>query len=256
MRGVSREDERGTSYGAAARRVALHFSKPRPVEADAGPQAQPRLGFLDDISTGDAMSYVDDHLLPGEQVEHRGHLHRIIYVVAGLLAFLGFAGGVFAFTQGLGPLAAILIVVASLPLLAVHITYTSSEFAVTDKRVIIKVGWIRRRTLETMLNKVENIGVDQTVYGRLLDFGTITVTGTGGTKEAFADIAEPLEFRRQVQAHVSAVEEARAAAALGPAGVLGAPRDERDCPYCAERILTRARVCKHCGRDVEPLPAT
>jgi uncharacterized membrane protein YdbT with pleckstrin-like domain len=201
------------------------------------------------------MSYVDDHLLPGERVEHRGHLHKIIYLVPGLIAFLGLAAGTFAFSQGLGVLAAILIVVAALPLLAVHVTYTSSEFAVTDKRVIIKVGWIRRRTLETMLGKVENIGVDQTVYGRLLDFGTITVTGTGGTKEAFADIANPLEFRRQVQAHVSAAEEARAAAAFGSVAASGAPREERDCPYCAERILVRAKVCKHCGRDVAPLPA-
>ena len=30
-------------------------------------------------------------------------------------------------------------------------------------------------------------------------------------------------------------------------------REERECPYCAERILKKARVCKHCGRDVEPL---
>jgi uncharacterized membrane protein YdbT with pleckstrin-like domain len=202
------------------------------------------------------MSYVDDHLLPGERVEHRAHLHKIIYLIPALIALVAFAGGVFAFTQGLGVIGAIIIVLGSLPLLGVHITYTSSEFAVTDKRVIIKVGWIRRRTLETMLGKVENIGVDQTVYGRLLDFGTITVTGTGGTKEAFAEIAAPLEFRRQVQAHVGAAEEARAAVAFGGAAAVGAPREERDCPYCAERILVRAKVCKHCGRDVAPLPAT
>ena len=30
-------------------------------------------------------------------------------------------------------------------------------------------------------------------------------------------------------------------------------RDERECPHCAELILKKARVCKHCGRDVEPL---
>ncbi len=30
-------------------------------------------------------------------------------------------------------------------------------------------------------------------------------------------------------------------------------RNYRACPYCAERILKKARVCKHCGRDVEPI---
>jgi len=104
-----------------------------------------------------------------------------------------------------------------------------------------------------MLGKVEGIGVDQTLFGRLLDYGTITVTGTGGTKEPFTNIAAPLEFRRQVQGQISAGGEERV-------GVLTAasltPRDERDCPYCAERILSRAKVCKHCGREVEPLPAS
>lgn len=201
------------------------------------------------------MAYVDDHLLPGETVEHRAHLHKIIYLIPGLIATVAVLGGIFAFTQDLGILGAILIVLGCLPLLWVHVTYTSSEFAVTDKRVIIKVGWIRRRTLEMMLAEVENIGVEQTVAGRVLDVGTITVTGTGGTKEAFAEIAAPLEFRRQVQAQVSAAEDARAAAAFGPPAAIGAPREERDCPYCAERILARAKVCKHCGRDVAPLPA-
>src|SRR6185369_4260690 len=93
----------------------------------------------------------------------------------------------------------------------------SSEFAVTDKRVIIKVGWIRRRTLETMLAKVEGVGVDQTLTGRMLGFGTITVTGTGGTKEEFDRIADPLEFRRQVQSAISAVDQARGPVVL-PAG--------------------------------------
>jgi uncharacterized membrane protein YdbT with pleckstrin-like domain len=204
------------------------------------------------------MAYVDNHLLPGERVEHRAHLHKIIYTLPLLIALIAAVGAALAFAGDLLILAGVLVILGLVPLLWVHITYTSSEFAVTDKRVIIKVGWIQRRTLETMLGKVENIGVDQTVVGRLLDYGTITVTGTGGTKEAFADIARPLEFRRQVQAHVSAAEEARAAAAFGSAGAgfIGSPREERDCPYCAERILARAKVCKHCGRDVAPLPAS
>jgi len=127
---------------------------------------------------------------------------------------------------------------------------SSSEFAVTDKRVIIKVGWIRRRTLETMLAKVEGVGVDQTLTGRMLGFGTITVTGTGGTKEEFDRIADPLEFRRQVQSAISAVDQARGPVVL-PAGA-DAPidRQERECPFCAERILVKAKVCRFCGRDV------
>ena len=83
---------------------------------------------------------------------------------------------------------------------AVWIRYVSSEFAVTDKRVIIKIGLLHRRTLEMLLIKVEAISVDQSIAGRIFGYGTIVVVGTGGTREAFENIASPLEFRRAVQA--------------------------------------------------------
>lgn len=202
------------------------------------------------------MSYVQEHLLPGERITYRAHLHKIIWVLPALLSLLLMVGAGFALNADIPWLAAGLVLVAVLPVLWAWIDYTSSEFAVTDKRVVIKVGWIRRRTLETMLGKVEGISVDQTIAGRVLGFGTITVTGTGGTREPFANIAKPLEFRRQVQAQVSASEDLMRTALPMNGQFTGSAREERDCPWCAERILNRARVCKHCGRDVEPLVTT
>ena len=199
------------------------------------------------------MGYVEDQLLAGEQVQYRTHLHKLIYLLPGLFAALMTAGAVWAFSAGTSWAGLLAIGVGFIPLLVTHIKYTSSEFAVTDKRVIIKVGWIRRRTLETMLGKVEGIGVEQGIMGRLLGFGTITVTGTGGTKEPFPNIARPLEFRRQVQSQVSATESARGVLSMQENVPPRGHREERDCPYCAERILVRARLCKHCGREVEPL---
>jgi len=79
------------------------------------------------------------------------------------------------------------------------IDYTTSEFGVTDKRVIIKIGLIRRRTLELLLRHVEAILVDQSVMGRMLNYGSVTLTGTGGVRETFDNISNPLEFRRRVQ---------------------------------------------------------
>ena len=77
----------------------------------------------------------------------------------------------------------------------------SSEFAITNKRVIIKIGLISRHTLEMNLSKVESINVDQSITGRILGYGSITVIGTGGTTELFHNIANPMEFRRQFQSH-------------------------------------------------------
>ncbi|HOV31998.1 MAG TPA: PH domain-containing protein [Candidatus Hydrogenedens sp.] len=79
------------------------------------------------------------------------------------------------------------------------IEFTTSEFAITNKRVIIKEGLISRRTLEMNLNKIESVNVIQSVLGRLLNYGTIVIVGTGGTKEPFSCICDPLTFRKKFQ---------------------------------------------------------
>jgi uncharacterized membrane protein YdbT with pleckstrin-like domain len=83
--------------------------------------------------------------------------------------------------------------------LAAFIRRRSCEFAVTTKRVIIKVGLVSRRSVEILLAKVEAITVDQTLLGRIFGYGSITIIGTGGTREPFHLISDPLEFRRQAQ---------------------------------------------------------
>lgn len=117
------------------------------------------------------MSYVEDNLMTGEQVRHRTHLHWTVFVSLKAL-----------FTLFILPLVA----------------RATSEFAVTNRRVIIKVGLVSRRTVELNLEKVESIGVEQTVPGRILGYGTIVVVGTGGTKEPFRGISDPMGFRRAV----------------------------------------------------------
>jgi uncharacterized membrane protein YdbT with pleckstrin-like domain len=89
------------------------------------------------------------------------------------------------------------------------IARATSEFAITNKRVLIKTGWIRRYSLETLLTKVESFRVDQSVLGRMLDHGTIIISGTGGSKEPFHKIAQPMMFRRRVQDQISASEQLR-----------------------------------------------
>ncbi len=142
------------------------------------------------------MGYVTRNLLPEERVVYWARLHRIIYLLPGaiLLAALG------ALLAGGGRFAAAALGSIGLVLLArPWFRSIGCEFAVTDKRVLIKVGLIRRHSLELLLPKVEGIGVDQSILGRILGYGTITVSGTGGTRESFELIANPLEFRRQVQ---------------------------------------------------------
>lgn len=202
------------------------------------------------------MSYLDDHLLTGERIVYRARLHWIIFGASIAFVLLGIALAILlqATQHDYWYLGLALVGIGLLLGIAPAIRYLSSEFAVTDKRVLAKHGFIERESIETLLSKVEAIGVDQGIVGRLLGYGSITITGTGGTEESFPRISRPLEFRRQIQSQVVALEERR-----GPqptpveTAEPDAPRIERECPYCAERILARARVCKHCGRDVVPV---
>jgi uncharacterized membrane protein YdbT with pleckstrin-like domain len=201
------------------------------------------------------LSYLDDHLLAGERIVYRARLHWTIFLTSIIVVLLGVGLGILlqvvepAYSYAGAALAGVGLLLAIGP----AIQYLSSEFAVTDKRVLGKVGFIERESDETLLSKIEAIAVDQGVIGRILGFGTVTITGTGGTREAFPRISEPLEFRRQIQSQIISLEERKGSQPVAAASA--EPREsrvERDCPYCAERILARARVCKHCGRDLVP----
>lgn len=144
------------------------------------------------------MSYVEQSLLPNERVVHRTTLSRIVFVgpaVVGAIGILIMLAG-----RKAVPIGIVLLLVGAAAALPRYISFATSEFAITDKRVIIKVGLLRRQTLELQLSKLEAIAVDQGLLGRILGYGNIVVTGTGGTKEPFKTISGPLEFRRAAQA--------------------------------------------------------
>jgi uncharacterized membrane protein YdbT with pleckstrin-like domain len=73
----------------------------------------------------------------------------------------------------------------------------STEIAITNKRIIAKFGFISRRTVEINLDKVEALRVEQSVWGRFFNYGTVLISGTGSTVDPIANIADPLVFRRK-----------------------------------------------------------
>jgi uncharacterized membrane protein YdbT with pleckstrin-like domain len=151
------------------------------------------------------MGYIDKNLMAGEHVVYRTSLHWIIFkwpIIFILIAIACFFGknalpvGI-GFSVGIAFLTAA--VIASI---SPFITYKTSEFGVTNKRVMIKVGFIKRDSLETLLNKIEGIHVNQGILERILNYGTIAVVGTGGTSNAFHKINAPLQFRKKVQEQI------------------------------------------------------
>jgi uncharacterized membrane protein YdbT with pleckstrin-like domain len=146
------------------------------------------------------MSYVERSLIPGEQVVYRASLYGLPYLWLLVPAVVAFPAAVFHWRfVVLGALLG-----GGIIWMNVWTRRAAAEFAVTTKRVIVAVGAVRRHTLELMLDKVEGIGVEQTVVGRVFNYGTVTITGSGGTRESFDHIASPLEFRRQVQTQLAA----------------------------------------------------
>lgn len=146
------------------------------------------------------MSYIDTHLLPGETVSYRTRLHWKIYVIPVLISLAMVALSAWALSANRTLLAIVPATVALIVLFIAWIRRRSSEFAVTNKRVIIKLGVLTTRSTELLLPKIEGIAVSQSLAGRMFGFGEIVVTGSGGTQEPFDNIQSPLDFRQAVQA--------------------------------------------------------
>lgn len=202
------------------------------------------------------MGYIESQLLPGERIVARTERSKVVLILPMLLALIFAALAIVSSVthQAIGLVAvplAIAVLVAGISWLA----YKSADFAVTTSRLILKQGLISRRTLELQLNKIEAVNVDQSISGRMLGYGTLAVSGTGGTREVFSVVNHPDAFRTAVQGQINAIFAAPAYEQGAIEARKGSPRAERQCPYCAETILAAAKICRFCNRDVSSIPA-
>lgn len=164
-------------------------------------------------------SYVNDNLIQGEKVTYEATPHWIIFVsLRGLL------------TLFIAPL----------------IDMYTNEYAITNRRIIVKVGLFSRRTLEMNLPKIESIKVDQSIPGRIFGYGDIVIVGSGGSSEAFENIRAPLEFRRQYQQALhNASESANPSSSQAPGQDVTA-----FCAKCGARLGENASFCMSCGEKI------
>ena len=138
-------------------------------------------------------SYVEAALVKDEQIVHVGHVS--LWSMWHLIAL----GIVLLPALGLG-----LIFIGM-----AYVRYKTTELAITTRRVIVKHGFIRRRTVEININKVESIQVDQGILGRMFNFGTLVIAGAGDPQAPIAGISSPMEFRK---AFIEAQDRARVGA--------------------------------------------
>jgi uncharacterized membrane protein YdbT with pleckstrin-like domain len=152
------------------------------------------------------MRYVRRVLQPGETIVYSTRLHWIIYwrAILLLIVCIMLAGAAWYMADNknlslaLGIAAVIFALLGLSSALCIFIRRWTTELAVTDRRVIYKEGLIARRTLEMNRSRVESVDVYQTILGRILGYGTITLRGTGGSLEPMHTIDDPLTFRSHI----------------------------------------------------------
>lgn len=168
------------------------------------------------------MKYIESGLLHDEKVIYATRPHWIIFALPVFLAIFSVVAYAYLKTslstfsqfyvfgmplyEATGWLIFLLAIFFGLK---AFILYQTSEYGITDKRIIMKTGWIQRRSIEIFLEKVEAIYVDQTVIGRIFSYGTIIIVGTGGSKDPFLYVPTPLEFRNRAQQQIDNMEERR-----------------------------------------------
>jgi uncharacterized membrane protein YdbT with pleckstrin-like domain len=151
--------------------------------------------------------YIDDILQPGEKVLYSTNAHWIFYlpaIVAWVVAAVLLVLSRTSTTESI-----VLLYLSASAVTAIAALYWSfkawfhrwtTETDVTNLRVVHKTGFIKRRTFEMSLEKVESVDVNQSILGRLLNYGNVTVRGVGEGSETIDTIASPLEFRNHITA--------------------------------------------------------
>jgi membrane protein YdbS with pleckstrin-like domain len=167
-------------------------------------------------------------LMAGERIVQRAHVAWVIYLPALLVAALAVGATAFLLAQGADARDAARIAGPLLGLFALYLALNawvrrgSARFAVTNKRVFIRYGFVRQRSTEILLSQVEGIAVTQGFLARMFDYGTVVIEGTGGDAEPYFKIASPLDFRRAVQEQIELYTQ-RAPAAPAPAAADAPP---------------------------------
>ena len=128
------------------------------------------------------MNYVVKNLGPDEKILYNGHIHAIVYL-PGFLLCLTIIGAIIG-----------------IPMIFVQwIRCRTTLFVVTNRRVVMRAGVFTKSSMEMLNNKIEEVDVRQSLWGRIFNFGTVRLVGVGGSREPFSFIANPDAFRAAVQ---------------------------------------------------------
>ncbi len=153
------------------------------------------------------MGYVSNNLLSDEQIIYSGKITNYIFlpgIVSLIIAFSIFFISLSGDMQGEEELSSyapfvffVFFIYGAGQIISKLFYKFSTELAVTNKRIIVKTGFIKRNTIELNHNRIESISVDQSVLGRILNYGDVFIRGTGGVLTPVKAIDNPISFRNE-----------------------------------------------------------
>lgn len=147
------------------------------------------------------MAKIDSMLEPNERIQFAATISRATFLPAIALTT---GGALFCFvaldiqpSSALGLFSAFLLLSAFSLLLAV-IEQRTSKLIITNQRVLTKKGLIRQHTIEIPHRQFESASIRQSTLGRILNYGTVIVSGTGGNITYMHNVEAPFELRQAV----------------------------------------------------------
>lgn len=140
------------------------------------------------------MRYIDKSLAPGEEIVVRGQWPTLYWI------------GAWAALLVLG-----IIIVGLFIFIGMAVKMSTTDFAVTNRRVILKRGWLNLKTQEVSTTSIETVEVTQSFLGRVFGYGDVRVTGTGESQIEFPPMKNPIAFRRAIESARAHVGEVRLA---------------------------------------------